>query len=271
MCLKKLFPSWFKPDVIPIPIPEPEPGTNKKIALLFDIGGGYPGTQNDLTGPPYDLKHVREFLSSKYPEFAVNYLSDSDVTRNSFASTVKKYIALLIPGDVLLIYYSGHGTNGYDPNESDGRREGIYLTDGPYWDDEFALLLQSIPIGAKVIIVLDSCFARGSSSDKIFTGNVSKFVQTQTIPAHIRKTKKMLKSVDMNYVIFAACGENQTSADLGTDGGAFTIYWLKAWNREFTYLQWSNQTSKLTLTDTSLDQVPNIDGSMGLMNEVIFS
>lgn len=266
MCLRKLFPGLF-----PSPVPTTDPIVGNNIALLFGIGSGYPGVQNDLIGPPYDLRHVKDFLASKYPEYIVKTFADTEVTRYSFGNTIKRQIAVLKPGDNLLIYYSGHGTNGVDYEEADGYREGIYLTDGTYWDDEFTLVLQDIPQGANVIIVLDSCFARGSTIPKGCVICKRKFVQTQPIVPEIKKTKQMLKSDDMNYIVFAACGENQTSADLGLHGGAFTMYWLKAWEREFNYLQWSNQTSKLLSADKTLDQVPNIDGDIDLMNKIIFS
>lgn len=265
MCWKKIA-AWFNgtPEVPQPPLPE----GRKKIALLFAIGTGYPGVQNDLVGPPYDLKNVTAFFCKCYKEFIVKVFADAQITRYFFETTIRYYISLLKPDDELVIYYSGHGTNGIDKNEVDGYREGLYLVDGTYWDDEFSLLLQDIPKGARVTVVLDSCFAKGSTIPKHVINR--KFVETQPIPQNAKRVKQILKSEDMNYVIYAACGENQTSADLGTDGGAFTMYWLKAWDRAYTHLQWSSQTAKLLTEDNSLDQVPNIDGNMELMNKVIF-
>lgn len=109
MCKKWWYNLWHKPEPVPTPIPDPipEPTGPKKTALLFGIGSGYIGSQNDLVGPPYDLKHVKEFIASKYPAFTINVLSDLQVTRSSFENTVKKNIAALNSGDTLLIYYSG--------------------------------------------------------------------------------------------------------------------------------------------------------------------
>jgi hypothetical protein len=266
MC-KKLWNLLFpKPD----PIPEPEvPPVNpmpKKTALLFTIGI-YPNIQNNLAGPPIDADNVDYFMAGRYPEFALFRFANSMVTRSTFAGAIKDRISKLKVGDILLIYYSGHGTNGYDSSEPDKYKEGIYLYDGTFWDDEFTLLLQDIPTGAKVIIVLDSCFAHGSTTPKSLTYRKEKFVKTEEMPP--KGLKAILKSDVMNYIVFAACGEDQTSSD--TDkGGVFTLYWLKSWLKDMSYQQWSDRTA-LAIEKTNFDQNPNIEGDINLINETVFT
>ena len=262
MCWKKIF-DWFKPDpVVPI--------TGNKVALLFAIGD-YPGSQNDLIGPPYDSKNADNFLKDNYPEFTVNKILDSAVTRSNFENTIKAQIAILKAGDVLLIYYSGHGTNGLDSNEADGYREGLYLWDGTFWDDEFTVVLQPIPLGAKVIIVLDSCFARGSTTPKNIGYESLRFVQTQEVPRKLKRIKSMLRSDTMNYIVLAACQENQTAADIGPLGGAFTYYWLKAWKRTYIWAEWSDKTALLIKQTGQYDQIPNIEGDENLMEQIVLT
>lgn len=265
MCFKKIT-SWFKPDPVIPPVDPPQTGV-KKVALLFAIGSGYFGTENDLIGPPYDLANVQDFLRTNYPEFEIKTYQDTQVTRKSFENAIKAQFSVLKAGDKLLIYYSGHGTTGFDESEPDLQREGIYLTDGVYWDDEYTLVLQNIPAGVDLINILDSCFAHGSTTNKDII--VRKFVKTQEVPPAIKR-KSMLKSDSMNYIVLAACQENQTSADLGTIGGAFTYYLLKAWNRSATYLDWITATAKLVSQNSNLDQIPNIEGDINLMNKQIF-
>jgi len=267
MCFKKIA-EWFKPDPI-IPV------EGSKIALIFTIGN-YPGSQNDLDGPPYDSENVLNFLIDNYPDFAIINYSDSEVTRSRFENTIKAQISTTKSGDILLIYYSGHGTNGYDSSEPDGYKEGLYLYDGTYWDDQFTAILQNIPTGAKVIIALDSCFAHGSTEPK---GNPrvyrkSKFVPTQKISKKLKRIKPILKSDMMNYIVFAACGEDQTSADAVINGkpcGAFTYFWLKAWNKNFNYINWNNETVRLIKTSNQFDQKPNLEGDINLQEQIIFT
>jgi len=254
MCWKK------KPPVIPI--------TGDKVALLFAIDD-YPGTQNDLPDCVLDQTHIAAFLATNYPEFIVKKFKNSEVTRSNFENTIKAQIAILKAGDVLLIYYSGHGTNGLDSNESDGYREGLYLWNGTFWDDEFTVVLQPIPLGAKVIIVLDSCFAQGSTTTKNSKLRKPRFVQTQEIKKGAKRLRPILKSDTMNYIVFAACQENQTASSTGR-GGVFTLHWEEAWRRHYTYRQWSYMTAQL-LRDDNETQISNIEGDENLMGAIIFT
>lgn len=242
------------------------PVVASKIALIFTLGD-YPGTQNDLGGPPYDHDNVDNFFKTNYPEFTVRKFKNSEVTRNNFRDIVTAQISILKVGDYLIVYYSGHGTNGYDANEPDGYREGLYLYDGAFWDDEFTGILQGIPQGAKVVIILDSCFAKGSTTDKGGKYRKQKFVETQEIKRSARSTRKILKSRIMNYVVIAACEEDQTSDDT-SKGGVFTLAWLDTWIREHTWKDWTYNTAMAI--DDEHEQIPNIEGDEELSNSVIF-
>jgi hypothetical protein len=262
MCIKKIL-DWFKPDPI-IPV------VGNKVALIFAIGSGYYGTQNDLDGPPKDFNNVTNFIKSKYPEFTIKKFLDLAVTRASFRDNIKAQILNMKSGDILLIYYSGHGTNGVDVNEPDRLREGLYFTDGTFWDDEFNEILQLTPEGGKVIVALDSCFAKGSTTTKGDIRNKSKFVQTQEIPVELKRKSKLAKADIMKWIVFAACAEDQTAADTN-DGGAFTLFWLKAWFRDYDYLGWSIETAYMILENGNFDQIPNIEGDAILMKQKIFT
>ena len=262
MCWKKIL-DWFKPDpVVPI--------TGNKVALLFAIGD-YPGSQNDLIGPPYDSKNADNFLKDNYPEFTVKKFTDSEVTGNIFKTTILSQLAVMKPDDTLVIYYSGHGTNGIDSSEPDGYREGLYLYDRIFWDDEFTVVLQSIKSGAKVIIVLDSCFARGSTTPKNIGYESLRFVQTQEVPRKLKRIKSMLRSDTMNYIVLAACQENQTAADIGPLGGAFTYHWLKAWKRTYNWTEWNDKTALIIKQTGRYSQIPNIEGDKNLMEQIVLT
>lgn len=258
MCFRKII-DWFKPDPI-VPI------QGQRVALLFAIGN-YPGTQNDLTGPPYDMRHVTDFIEDKYPEYVIKQWLNSAVTRSNFENALKTQFAASTAGDKIVIYYSGHGTNGPDAAEPDSYREGLYLYDGTYWDDLFTETLGLIPAGVDVTIILDSCFAHGSTTPKLLSYQKTRFVKTQK--GAPKKLKPILRNAEMNYIVIAACGENQTSADIGAEGGAFTKYFLAAWNRDYTWAEWTQQTAQQIAP--SYDQIPNIEGSLTLMNKQNFN
>ena len=259
MCWKKIF-GHSNPVI---------PATDNKVALLFAIDD-YPGTQNDLSDCVMDQNYVAKFLTKNYPEFTIKKFINSAVTRSAFENAIKAQLIVMVSGDILLIHYSGHGTNGIDPSgtEADGYSEALYLHDGSYWDREFSKVLEIIPSGAKVIIALDSCFARGSTHKNI-SRRKSRFIETQKLKPGMKRKRSALKNEMFNYVVLAACQEGQTSSSTG-NGGVFTIHWVEAWNRDFTYKQWSDKTTELTKEDRE-DQIPNIEGDSNLQVQIIFT
>ena len=142
------------------PLVVPQIGT--RTALLFAIND-YPGTQNDLNGCITDQKEMRQLIEHTFPSFIIKPFIDSMVTMAEFTSEVIKHIGYLKPKDFLLVHYSGHGTQVYDPHgdEEDGYDEALYLHDGPVIDDDIGTALKAIPDGVTVFIMLDSCFSGG--------------------------------------------------------------------------------------------------------------
>jgi len=259
MCFK----NWFhKPDpVIPV--------LGNKVALLFAIDD-YPGMQNDLPDCVMDQNNVAGLLTKNYPEFTIKKFINSVVTRSTFENTIKAQLGVMVSGDVLLIHYSGHGTNGIDPTgtEADGYSEALYLHDGAYWDRQFSAILEAIPFGVKVIIALDSCFARGSTHKNI-SSRKGRFIETQKLKPGIKRKRSALKNEMFNYIVFAACQENQTSSSTGS-GGVFTLHWVDAWDRSYTYIQWNDKTAQLLKEDKE-EQVSNLEGDLILQKQIVLT
>ncbi len=97
-------------------------------------------------------------------------LTDSDATRAAFISAVQEQGARMEEGDLLVIFYSGHGgrtaRSDFQPADPDGFDETLALYDGTITDDELAHVLDAISAG-RVLLVLDSCFSGGFSKDII--------------------------------------------------------------------------------------------------------
>jgi len=100
-------------------------------------------------------------LNSDFPGFIIRKFQNWEVSRSRFINEVTSAIASLIVGDVLLVHYSGHGTQemDYHGDEADGYDEAIYLYDGSVIDDDIGNALKSIPDGATVVLMFDSCFS----------------------------------------------------------------------------------------------------------------
>lgn len=242
------------------------------MLLSFAINN-YPGTGNDLNGCINDQNDLIDKLDELGYGFAIEAFQDSQVTRANFRNTIKNYIVGMKPNDLLLIQYSGHGTQVRDSNgdEDDPYDEALYLYDGAFTDDDFNEVLQLIPEGAKVIIALDSCFSGGAT--RLFTDFYSKakYLPTQKIKS-LKRHKKYLKRDVMKWVVFSGCSENQTSADAYINGrynGAFTWGWLKSMEKNISYNTWSQSTA-LKL-EPQFDQIPTIEGDDAIRKQLIFT
>ena len=92
MCLRK----WFsKPD--PEPIPE---FTNNTVESL--VIGDYPGTVNDLNGPPFDQVKFKDKLLSIWPHYTFRLFKDSEATKGRFKGDLTKAVSRIKEGDLLL-------------------------------------------------------------------------------------------------------------------------------------------------------------------------
>jgi hypothetical protein len=256
MCFKKII-EWFKPDPLP-PVVEEH---HSKTVLHFAINN-YPGSQNDLNGCINDQIDFEAFINANYPDFVVEKFKDSEVTWQRLHDEIRNHIVALKQGDILVIGYSGHGTYGPDATEENGNREGLYPYDGKvFWDDDFRELLDLIPEGAKVYIFLDSCFSGGST----FIRN--SYIKNRFMPLgdyeKKPKTRRMLRSENMNYLLFAGCTEEQTCADAYIENrynGAFTYYLIRAWNKEINNSTWNYLTAS-GLYKGRFEQTPKLLGN----------
>lgn len=248
------------------------PAVGSRTALLFAIND-YPGTQNDLNGCLTDQKEMRSLIESLNVGFIVKPFVDSMVTVSEFTSEVVKHIGYLKPGDFLLVHYSGHGTQVYDTHgdEEDGYDEALYLHDGPVIDDDIGFALKSIPDGATVFIMLDSCFS-GGGMKKLRTRK-PKFIPHPDYPEMRKKKRIRIPREEMKYMVMSGCQEDQTSADAYIDGkycGAFTYYAIQAFSPDITYCQWLARIHKY-IPCKAYPQNPTLEGNSNLFNRIVFT
>lgn len=269
MCWKKIS-SWFKPDPI-----VPLIGTKK--ALLFAIND-YPGNQNDLDGCLNDQRDVVNKLNTSFEGFVIRRFEDAQATISRFVSELDDAIRLLVEGDILLIHYSGHGTQipCRDSDEPDGYDEAIYLYDGALSDDKINISLQRIPIGAIVVLIFDSCFSGSVTRHMINNPHPTKnrFMPNPIVSKRAKRVKrKFAKSYGMKWIVFSGCQENQTSADAYINGeyhGAFTYFALKALRPGMTYNEWMTKITEY-LPSNIFDQAPTLEGDENLFNNLVFT
>ena len=262
MCFKKLF---GKPD--PEPIQHP-----MRKALLFGIND-YPGSGSDLRGCVNDVYDFKAKLEDEFSEFDIEIYTDEQVTVANFKRIVQKWIDLLEPGDILVVHYSGHGTYVIDKDgdEGDGYDEALYLHDGPLVDDDIGNMLEGIPEGATVVMMLDCCYS-GTITRKVTKDGI-RFLPIDGQPEPGKKVKSRVAVRDtMKWITFSGSSSEQTSADAYINGrynGAFTYFFLKYLSDNITYTQW-HQYVKDALANSRFSQVPQLEGPFAMINSLVF-
>jgi len=142
-----------------------------KRALL--VGCNYPGTKVELHGCVNDVRRMHTLLTSRYgfDESDILVLVDTDEsgmqpTGVNIRSCLAKLIRGTEAGDVLVLHYSGHGTQvppeAGEAADDTGAEEAIVPTDmNLLTDDDFRDLVNEISPGATFTFISDSCHSGG--------------------------------------------------------------------------------------------------------------
>ncbi len=135
--------------------------------------------------------------------------------------------------DLVIIFYSGHGTQRDDDNNDEklDRLDEFFGTYGPkprtrylLRDDDFSALIQDIPT-PNILTFIDACFSAGLTKGKDSKERVKSL--DGTIPSegrtHVGTTLDPVKGV-----LLSASMENQPAVELARRGGRFTLFFLEA-------------------------------------------
>jgi len=272
MCLKNLFPNWFKPDpiIIPDPITILTPVSGKRILLLY--GDNYPGTNYALDGCVNDINDEEEKHITQYKGFGIEKWKNEEVTRALFFDSIKRTLLSCSAGDFIRMWYSGHGTQTVSNHEVDGYDEALFLHDGPFYDDQMMELQWLTPQGVIFEANFDSCFSAGMAKGLCMQSGIpvrmrSKFHQTPGVSHMVRRVTKLAKTTSQ-WVIKAGCGEGQTSADAWfrtVDGeeranGAYTFYNMKCMAPGVALKAEMSKLRNYYLPGNGFDQSPELLG-----------
>jgi caspase domain-containing protein len=121
----------------------------------------YQGWLAPLESSEQDAREMRDLADAM--GCSTRLLLSEEATRETAATALESTIERLVPGDFLLISYSGHMTTLAGVGDDvDGWDEAWCLHDGILLDDEFHDLLSDVPEDCDVLVVTDSCFAGGA-------------------------------------------------------------------------------------------------------------
>jgi hypothetical protein len=231
---------------------------NNNSALL--IGINYIGTNNELYGCINDTNSINSLISN-YNFKKISILTDNTVkkpNRNNILAEFKNLLINSQSGDVLLLFYSGHGSYILDKNnnEKTGNDQLIVPCDlNGIIDDELKNIIQLNLKKDVTLIALFDCCHSGSildlkyqymdSLDKNnFTENVN---ETETVG---------------NVIMISGCNDLQTSSDAyinNKNQGAMTWAFLEAFKSQEN-ITWRNLLIKMRdlLKNSSFSQLPQL-------------
>jgi len=205
---------------------EIEKSIQRRAILLGNAD--YPGSRNDLAGPPYDVERLESvFNDSDFGDrgdFA-EVQTYADFTR----ADLEKAIADMRPSvgkeDITYFYYSGHGS-------TDGRTSSICMMNENITVNELKEMLDTLA-GVKVVF-LDSCFSGGFiGKDIVKNSDLEKF--NEDVVEVFGSRAKDLK--EGPYKVLTASSKTETSIEFSGNPpyGIFTKLLTDSAGYEGTY------------------------------------
>lgn len=182
-----------------------------------------------LNGCVNDAFNIKELLLNRFdvPNKNITLLTDDNdaVVKEPTFDNIKKSLTDLVKkatsGDakVLIITYSGHGTQTPDKNndadyEEDGKDECWVPSDfrkkGLFTDDQIRqFLLEKIPENVTCILISDSCHS-GSMMDLSLTYNPTTKI--------MKDTKTNVDNIEGNLIQISGCMDAQVAQELKING-----------------------------------------------------
>lgn len=249
----------------------------------------------DLRGCVNDVKNLASVLSRfhGFPKRNITALTDTRATKKAMEAAIKRLIAKSRAGDVLLLHFSGHGSNVPDDNgdEADNRDEILCPTNldwqDPFRDDWLRTEINKLRAGVSLTLLMDCCHSgtntralprpdaprierflpcpldlMASESGRALRGRVRGGLRRGTRGAARRSDAV---HADIPELLITGCRDTQTSADAyigGSYNGAFTYNLcevLREAKGNITYGDLHQRTLK-KLRRGRFDQVPQLEG-----------
>lgn len=264
-----------------------------KKALLIGINR-YKIPGSDLRGCVNDVKNMQEVLTRYYGFSAgdITTLLDLAATTKAMKTAISQLVSGGRKGDVLLLHYSGHGSNvpDADGDEADKRDEILCPTDldwkAPLSDDWLRKTLDKLRAGVSLTVVMDCCHS-GTNTRAIRPPDAPvierylpcpwDLVATEsgrrlrgTVKGTLRRSGAKRRRTDIvaapiKELLITGCRDTQTSADAfigGSYNGALTwslAHVLREAGGKLTYRQLHDRMLK-RLTQDGYAQVPQLEG-----------
>ncbi|MET0517066.1 MAG: caspase family protein [Nitrospiraceae bacterium] len=275
-----------------------------KRAVLIGINR-YQVPGSDLRGCVNDVNNLQKVLT-QYHGFAgkdITVLTDLKATKKAMEAAIQKLVAGTKKGDVLLLHYSGHGSNvpDDDGDEADKRDEILCPTDldwkNPLRDDWLRKTFDKLKAGVSLTVIMDCCHSGtntraiqppdvpikerylpspwdlvAAESGRKLRGSVKGELRASS---RAKRRKSDVVHADICELLITGCRDTQTSADAFIDGsynGALTYYLVESIreaNGKLSYRELHKQT--LARLKGEYDQVPQLEGKKESFDRLFLS
>jgi len=263
------------------------------------VGPGGP----DLNGCVNDVKDMATTLTA--PGFVpsnpstLRICTNARATRANIMNGVKWLVTGAQSGDLLVFYYSGHGSQVADleGDEIDKLDETIcphdFATAGMIKDDDLRQALAGVKPGVLLEVLFDSCHS-GTATRNPTSGFTPRFIpppldygfflESNPLTAKRRllrarpntKSSDLQVVPDLNHVLWAACHDFQTSGETMIENsirGMFTYAFCKVLRRAGTDIarqQLYKQVSAY-MAQMAAAQVPELECTSAAMSAKVFA
>lgn len=161
-------------------------------------------------------------------------LLNGEATTVSFMASLNAISAVSNPNDVLVIFYSGHGSQWRDlapVDEADGFDEALCFIDRDMTDDSLATLLTNVPVG-QLLVLVDACYSGGQIREKSENGLSPQSVGVGLAEDLLRMNSvggRDLEDMSRSLVAITASADDESSIESASlQHGVFTYYLLDA-------------------------------------------
>ena len=241
--------------------PSAQPTSPKGISINIGLNRvdpvHYDGWSGQLTACEFDARDLYAIAQQK--GFTSTLLLTANATAQAVLDALSDAANNLYGGDIVLLTYSGHGSQVPDTNseEVDDLDETWVLYDRQLVDDELFAMFSQFRAGVRIFVLSDSCHSGTVTKEIYYTSTASRRetvdvshgatpiryrampqqVALRTYRANKAHYDKILKSINADVVedvkatvlLISGCQDNQLSSD-GAFNGLFTASLLRVWN-----------------------------------------
>lgn len=196
------------------------------------------GWDGDCTGCDLDLARIARLCNRRGFD-GIWTLLNAAASAAGLEAAFRSVRSILRRGDLLVLYYSGHGGQmpDLDGDELDGLDETLCLWDGQVADDRLGEYFRLIPEGVRVLSISDSCNAgtnfrggrRGRSSPRTIRPGLEPWID------------------HLALLHWGGCSDGRSSYG-DANGGRFTNALARAYSRKrgpISYRDWFDRAARL--------------------------